>query len=211
MTVITPLPVASTTASISFLVPLSNFAISKTPMGPFQMMVLDSATALELRSMEAGPQSRPMKPSGMPSAIVTPSLTSPSSPNFEEQVKSTGRMISTPLLSAFLIISGTILAPSSSKSEVPMFMPFATFKKVKAMPPPTIILSTLSSMFMISWILSLTFAPPRMANTGLAGLSRTFAKASSSLPMRSPAHFTSKPSPTMELCARCAVPKASLQ
>ena len=32
-----------------------------------------------------------------------------------------------------------------------------------------------------------------------------------SLPMRSPAHFTSKPSPTMELCARWAVPKASLQ
>ena len=28
-------------------VPISNFDISKTPMGPFQMMVLDSATASE--------------------------------------------------------------------------------------------------------------------------------------------------------------------
>ena len=31
------------------VVPISNFDISKTPIGPFQMMVLDSATAWELR------------------------------------------------------------------------------------------------------------------------------------------------------------------
>mmetsp|Transcript_57451 Transcript_57451/g.136788 ORF Transcript_57451/g.136788 Transcript_57451/m.136788 type:complete len:210 (-) Transcript_57451:702-1331(-) len=149
MTVITPLPVASTTASISFLVPLSNFAISKTPMGPFQMMVLDSATALELRSMEAGPQSRPMKPSGIPDVNVAV-LISPSSPNLEEQTKSEGSTISTPLAFAFSMISGTIFAPSSSKRELPMLMPCRTLMKVKAMPPPMIMASTLSSMFLIS-------------------------------------------------------------
>merc|ERR1719327_2018632 len=42
MTVITPAPVAVTTASINSLVPDSKLAISNTPIGPFQMMVLDS-------------------------------------------------------------------------------------------------------------------------------------------------------------------------
>ena len=41
MTVTTPLVVASTTASIIDLVPFSKEAISKTPIGPFQMMVLE--------------------------------------------------------------------------------------------------------------------------------------------------------------------------
>jgi len=45
------------------------------------------------------------------------------------------------------------------------------------MPPPMIILSTLSSMFLMSWILSLTLAPPRMASTGFSGASSTFANA----------------------------------
>mmetsp|Transcript_19914 Transcript_19914/g.66985 ORF Transcript_19914/g.66985 Transcript_19914/m.66985 type:complete len:248 (+) Transcript_19914:1097-1840(+) len=72
-----------------------------------------------------------------------------------------------------------------------------------------IILSTLSSMFLMSWILSDTLAPPRMASTGRAGLSSTLAKASSSLATRKPAALVAKPSPTMELCARWAVPKAS--
>mmetsp|Transcript_12259 Transcript_12259/g.18476 ORF Transcript_12259/g.18476 Transcript_12259/m.18476 type:complete len:211 (-) Transcript_12259:1-633(-) len=210
MTVMVPALVAATTASMRLLVPVSNLAISKTPMGPFQMMVFDSSTAFLFISMDFSPQSRPMKPSGMPSSLVA-ILISPSSPNFEEIVKSTGKMISTPRSFAFFMMSGTILAPSSSYREVPMAMPSLTFRKVYAMPPPMIILLTLSSMFMMSCILSLTLAPPKMARTGLAGLSRTLAKASSSLDMRPPEHFTSKPSPTMELCARWAVPKASLQ
>ena len=44
-----------------------------------------------------------------------------------------------------------------------------TFLKVNAMPPPMIISSTLSIMFLISWILSATFAPPRMARNGRSG------------------------------------------
>ena len=80
------------------------------------------------------------------------------------------------------------------------------------MSPPMIIMFTLSSMFMINWMLSLTLTltPPRMANTGLAGVSKTLAKTLSSLPIRSPAHLSSKTSPAMELWAWWAVLKCCL-
>jgi hypothetical protein len=84
------------------------------------------------------------------------------------------------------MISGTIFAPSSSKSEPPMDMFSSTLRKVKAMPPPMMILSTLSHMFLMSRILSDTLAPPRMASTGFAGASSTLEKASSSLATRKP-------------------------
>mmetsp|Transcript_96630 Transcript_96630/g.255214 ORF Transcript_96630/g.255214 Transcript_96630/m.255214 type:complete len:209 (+) Transcript_96630:89-715(+) len=113
MTVMTPAAVAWTTASMSFFVPASNLDISNTPIGPFHRMVLDAATAAAFISTDLGPQSRPMKPSGMPSSFVA-ALISPSSPNFEEITKSTGSTISTPSFLAFSMISGTILAPSSS-------------------------------------------------------------------------------------------------
>merc|ERR550525_235432 len=91
MTVIVPAAVAATTASIKLLVPISNFDISKTPMGPFQMRVLDSSTAFLFIAIDFSPQSRPMKPSGMPSSFVAV-LISPSSPNLDEIVKSQGRI-----------------------------------------------------------------------------------------------------------------------
>mmetsp|Transcript_30094 Transcript_30094/g.54694 ORF Transcript_30094/g.54694 Transcript_30094/m.54694 type:complete len:211 (+) Transcript_30094:952-1584(+) len=209
MTVTAPPFVAATTSSIKDLVPFSNVAISKTPMGPFQMMVLLAFTVAAFFTIDSGPQSRPMKPAGTPLATL-PAFTSPSSPNFDEQTKSTGSTISTPFALAFSIISPTILEPSSSKREFPMSMPLMTFKKVNAMPPPMIILSTLSSKFLISRILSLTLAPPRMARSGRCGLSKTFANASSSFCINHPDALMGKPSPTMELCARWAVPKASL-
>ena len=74
----------------------------------------------------------------------------------------------------------------------------------------TIIIMTLSSRLLMSRILSLTFAPPRMASLGLAGASSTWRKASSSRATRKPAALTSKPSPSIDECARCAVPNASL-
>merc|ERR1719387_1779256 len=45
ITVTHPALVASTTASIIDFVPTANLSISKTPIGPFQMIVLDSAMA----------------------------------------------------------------------------------------------------------------------------------------------------------------------
>merc|ERR1711974_68986 len=59
ITVTTPAAVAATTASIKLFVPASNLAISKTPIGPFQMIVLDASTADLLSLMDSGPQSRP--------------------------------------------------------------------------------------------------------------------------------------------------------
>mmetsp|Transcript_8362 Transcript_8362/g.23060 ORF Transcript_8362/g.23060 Transcript_8362/m.23060 type:complete len:203 (+) Transcript_8362:151-759(+) len=113
ITEMAPAAVTSTILSIILLVPASNAPISKTPMGPFHTMVLDLARAASFSSMDFGPMSRPKKPSGTP-VLKSPILISPSSPNFEEHTKSTGRISSTPFSLAFLMISGTSLAPSSS-------------------------------------------------------------------------------------------------
>mmetsp|Transcript_73482 Transcript_73482/g.195293 ORF Transcript_73482/g.195293 Transcript_73482/m.195293 type:complete len:213 (-) Transcript_73482:860-1498(-) len=113
MTVIVPDFVTSTTLAIIDFVPASNFAISNTPIGPFQMMVLDLAIASSFFTIDLGPQSSPIKPAGTPLSNVA-SLISPPSPNSDEQTKSTGKTISTPLALAFSMISCTILAPSSS-------------------------------------------------------------------------------------------------
>merc|ERR1711998_814968 len=83
MTETAPFSVAPTTASMRDLVPASNFPISNTPIGPVQMIVFDASTAALFNALLLGPQSSPMKPSGIPSAFDA-SLISPSSPNFEE-------------------------------------------------------------------------------------------------------------------------------
>mmetsp|Transcript_75016 Transcript_75016/g.189645 ORF Transcript_75016/g.189645 Transcript_75016/m.189645 type:complete len:206 (-) Transcript_75016:97-714(-) len=113
ITVTAPAAVTSTILSIMALVPCSKLAISNTPIGPFQMMVLDLAMASSFLAIDCGPQSRPMKPSGTPE-LRSAVLISPPSPNSDEQTKSTGRTISTPFSFALSIISCTILAPSSS-------------------------------------------------------------------------------------------------
>ena len=61
--------------------------------------------------------------------------------------------------------------------------------------------------------LVLTFAPPTMAHNGLLGASTAPCKYLSSLSSRYPAalSFMCSVTPAVELCALCAVPKASLQ
>merc|ERR1719497_194005 len=113
ITEMAPAAVTSTIFSIILLVPASNAPISKTPMGPFQTMVLDFAIAASLSSMDLGPISKPKNPSGTP-VLMSPGLISPSSPNFDEHTKSTGRISSTPFSAAFFLISGTSFAPSAS-------------------------------------------------------------------------------------------------
>ena len=71
-------------------------------------------------------------------------------------------------------------------------MPSSTFLKVKAMPPPMMISSALSSRLLMSGILSAIFAPPRMASSGRFGLSSTAAKALSSFSMRKPAALSGR-------------------
>merc|ERR1712194_332691 len=46
-------------------VPLENFSISNTPIGPFMMIVLQSARAAFCSAVVAGPLSRPIHPSGI--------------------------------------------------------------------------------------------------------------------------------------------------
>mmetsp|Transcript_33191 Transcript_33191/g.99991 ORF Transcript_33191/g.99991 Transcript_33191/m.99991 type:complete len:436 (+) Transcript_33191:828-2135(+) len=149
ITVMVPDLVTSTTLSIMDFVPASKLFISNTPIGPFHTIVLDLAMAAAFLAMDSGPQSSPMKPAGTPPARVA-DLISPPSPNSEEQTKSTGNTISTPLALALSMISCTILEPSSSKRDLPMSVPLITLMKVKAMPPPMIMMSTLSRRFLMS-------------------------------------------------------------
>ncbi len=61
----------------------------------------------------------------------------------------------------------------------------------------------------MSGILSAIFAPPRIARSGLRGFAITAAKALSSASMRKPAAFWGRSTPTIDECARWAVPNAS--
>ena len=66
---------------------------------------------------------------------------------------------------------------SSSTKEEPMARHFA-FKNVYAIPPPRIRVSHYSNKFEITFNLSATFAPPKMATNGLTGVSTAFPKKS---------------------------------
>merc|ERR1719230_1721396 len=64
MTDTAPFSVAAVTASIRDLVPASNFPISNTPIGPFQIIVFEASTAALFNALDLGPQSNPINPSG---------------------------------------------------------------------------------------------------------------------------------------------------
>lgn len=95
-----------------------------------------------------------------------------------------------------------------SIKELPTFTPLMC-KKVKAIPPPIIISSTLSSKLSMRGILSCILAPPSTTKYGFWGYSSAFEKYSSSRFIRSPAARIGHVIPTIEECARCAVPNAS--
>ena len=71
----------------------------------------------------------------------------------------------------------------SSTRELPTPMPCA-FKKVKAMPPPMISVSHFSRRLEITFNLSATFAPPKMATKGLTGFSTALPRKSISFCIR---------------------------
>jgi hypothetical protein len=98
---------------------------------------------------------------------------------------------------------------SFSTSERPISLPCA-LKKVKAMPPPMSSVSTFGSSDSITSILPEIFAPPMMATRGRLGSSTAGPRKSSSFFIRYPAARCGRLTPTMELWARCAAPKASL-
>lgn len=76
-------------------------------------------------------------------------------------------------------------------------------------PPPRMISSANLSIFLTSMSLSLTFAPPNIAKTGLLGFYRNLPKKSSSLCISNPPTLNLWLTPTTLLCARWAAPKAS--
>jgi len=80
-----------------------------------------------------------------------------------------------------------------------MFTPFNTFRNVKAIPPAMIIPFTLSKRLFISWILSATLAPPKMAKNGRAGEEIALEKYSSSFFIKNPQAFCGRLHPTIEL------------
>ena len=74
---------------------------------------------------------------------------------------------------------------SSSCSDMPIFPPCALMK-VKPMPPPMIRLSTLSSRFLMTPSLELTFEPPIIAVKGCCAFFRTLLIAVTSFSIKKP-------------------------
>jgi hypothetical protein len=100
---------------------------------------------------------------------------------------------------------------SFSTSDLPTAMPRA-LKNVYAMAPPMIRRSTLPSMFLMTSILSDTFAPPMIATNGRSGDSSAWPRYLSSCSIKRPAAGFSKSRviASTDACARCAAPNASL-
>jgi hypothetical protein len=67
---VAPLPVALTILSSTHFDPFANFSNSKTPTGPFQMIVEEERIASINNLLEAGPVSNPNHPAGIPSSTV---------------------------------------------------------------------------------------------------------------------------------------------
>merc|ERR1719369_272835 len=85
-----PFSVNATTASMIDFVPLAKLSNSKTPAGPFQTTTFALATTSLKSSLDFGPQSKPIQPSGIPDSTVA-SPTSASSANLLAVTKSTGK------------------------------------------------------------------------------------------------------------------------
>mmetsp|Transcript_17889 Transcript_17889/g.40274 ORF Transcript_17889/g.40274 Transcript_17889/m.40274 type:complete len:253 (+) Transcript_17889:220-978(+) len=209
MMVVQPLPVSSARVSATSKVPLEKASNSKTPMGPFQMTVLQSPSFSWIILVDSGPLSRPIQPSGMESTETV--CVAASAANLSATMTSVGRMKSMPFS---LAITSSFLARSSwssSTSDEPVSRPRA-LRKVKTMPPPMTILSTFSISDSMTPILDDTFEPPTMAANGRLGSETAPSRYSSSFCSRKPATevSTNFVTPSVEPWARWAVPKASL-
>ncbi len=177
-------------------------------MGPFHTTVFAFTISCAKSSRVSGPMSSPCQSSGISLVFTTSVLAS--------LLKSSAISVSTGSRSftffsfAFSsrLFASSIL--SSSSRDLPILPPIA-FVKVYAMPPPMSSTSTLLSRFSITPILSDTFAPPSIATKGRSGFSTASPKNLSSFSIRKPETLVSIKwvTPSVEACARCAVPKAS--
>mmetsp|Transcript_2199 Transcript_2199/g.4459 ORF Transcript_2199/g.4459 Transcript_2199/m.4459 type:complete len:204 (+) Transcript_2199:1987-2598(+) len=162
-------------------VPLENFSISKTPMGPFMMTVLQSERNSFCSSVVLGPLSSPIQPSGISSAGTTLELAS--AENSSAMTMSEGRRMVLPSFSALAMTSLAVSTKSSSTREVPTLRPLA-LRKVKTIPPPMMILSHLSRRASRTVILEETLDPPTMAAMGFSPFWMAPSRYSSSLARR---------------------------
>ena len=204
-----PLLVAFAIARATDVVPLANLSISKTPIGPFQRIVLEFSITSSKILMDSSAISNPIQPSGVWSILDTCVFALASKAS--AFIASTGKYILTPFSFAFFRISKARSSLSSSQSDFPIFPPWALMK-VYVIPPPIITLSTRLSKFSIIRILSDTFAPPIMAVKGFCGAKSTLSMALSSLPIKKPNMLSLgkyAAIKAVEACARWAVPNAS--
>src|SRR5665648_819082 len=89
---------ASMMACATARVPAANGSISNTPGGPFQTIVLASASLAAKSTAESGPMSRPIRPSGIASAATTSCAASAAKAS--ATTMSVGSTISTPAATA---------------------------------------------------------------------------------------------------------------
>mmetsp|Transcript_20932 Transcript_20932/g.29541 ORF Transcript_20932/g.29541 Transcript_20932/m.29541 type:complete len:232 (-) Transcript_20932:541-1236(-) len=190
-------------------VPLLKASNSKTPMGPFMMMVWQSERASFCSSVVWGPLSRPIHPSGMASAATI--LVLASGAKASAMTMSEGRRICFPSFSAFSMTALAVSTKSSSTREVPTSRPLA-LRKVKTIPPPMMTLSHLSRRASRTVILEETLDPPTIAAMGVFPLETAPSRYSSSLASKKPETEGERNlvTPSVEAWARWAVPKASL-
>ena len=100
--------------------------------------------------------------------------------------------------------------PSSSHSDEPTSWPWA-LKNGKHIAPPIRTVSARSRKASSTPILSVTFAPPTTATSGRFGSSRMPLSVVTSRSSSRPAALGSRcATPSVEACARCAAPNASL-
>mmetsp|Transcript_14360 Transcript_14360/g.29553 ORF Transcript_14360/g.29553 Transcript_14360/m.29553 type:complete len:235 (+) Transcript_14360:179-883(+) len=208
MMVQAPFAVISSSVSTMAKVPLAKASNSKTPIGPFQMTVLQSDRAAAISFVASGPLSSPIHPSGMAVAGTTWVLASGAKAS--ATTTSVGRMNSFPEASALAMTALAVSTKSSSTREVPTLRPLA-LRKVKTIPPPTTTLSHLSRRVSRTVILEETLDPPTMAAIGFSPLLTAPSRYSSSLARRNPETEGERylVTPSVEAWARWAVPKAS--
>ena len=199
----TVVPSQSAMASATRRVPAANGSSSNAPIGPFQKTVPAPAITSAYASAESRPMSSPIQPSG--TSTPSSSCTSVSAENSRPATRSVG---SSSLSLASARFAGS--TPSSSHFDAPTSWPWAA-KNGKHMAPPIRTVSARSRNASRTPILSVTLAPPTTATSGRCGSSRIPVSVDTSDSSSRPAADGSRcATASVEACARCAAPNASL-
>ena len=162
---------------------MANWSNSNKPSGPFHTTVFAFFSSSLYNLIVSSPMSKPSQPSGI--SVHFTVLLSVSLSNSFPSLVSTGSISFTPFCFAFSINSRAKSSLSSSQIEFPTSYP-CVLKKVYAIAPPIIKVSTFSSKLLMTPILSETFFPPKIATNGLFGFSSAFPIKSISFSIKNP-------------------------